>query len=307
MSKPNVKPVVGVFSTEDFSIFGQHETNRNINPFTLKRIMESMRRYGFLRQWPIHCVMIDGKMVVKDGHHRLEAARRLGIPVLYICADDGGISLYELNRSAKQWTNADYANHYMREGSEEYVKLMELCESTGFPLAATVSMLIGQLPGSGNRAEQFKAGHFTTTAAGLRSFEIVAELSASAKEGGFEHATAINFIKALWKVHLVKEVLHDEMCRRLRTYGHTLQRRSQVDDYLEDLEKAYNRNTSFARVPVKFLANEASRMRSVTEVKRKERESKVANSAQAKLDMPKATVATKASQRHVVSGVSATA
>lgn len=73
------------------------EVQRKPSPFHIRRLMESIRKLGFLT--PLVGIRRDGGVVVIDGQHRLLAARELGVrevPVLLV-PDRFAFDLMELN------------------------------------------------------------------------------------------------------------------------------------------------------------------------------------------------------------------
>ena len=62
--------------------------NRDTKASLLRKIKATMSKYGFLHGYPLHCWQgtgtQKGKLVIKDGQHRFEAAKELGLPIAYI-------------------------------------------------------------------------------------------------------------------------------------------------------------------------------------------------------------------------------
>jgi Pretoxin HINT domain/ParB-like nuclease domain len=56
------------------------------------RLAQEMQANGWSNLPPIKVVMVDGKMVVVDGMHRLEAARLTGTPVVYEIVDEAWLA-----------------------------------------------------------------------------------------------------------------------------------------------------------------------------------------------------------------------
>lgn len=66
--------------TKDYNIFKKHPNNREIFHANLEKIKRSIQIKNLLEYRPI---IVDKKMQVIDGQHRLEAARQLGVPIYY--------------------------------------------------------------------------------------------------------------------------------------------------------------------------------------------------------------------------------
>ncbi len=67
--------------TKDYRIFHRHsDENRPLNLKWHKRLVESMKEYGFIRAYPIICFRDkDKRLIIKDGQHRAVIAEMLGL------------------------------------------------------------------------------------------------------------------------------------------------------------------------------------------------------------------------------------
>ena len=46
---------------------------------SIKRMTKNMKQNGYNTDGPVDVAMVNGKMIIIDGHHRSEAARKAGI------------------------------------------------------------------------------------------------------------------------------------------------------------------------------------------------------------------------------------
>ena len=70
-------------STINYNLFELHDLNRDVEK--IDRLKASMMRHGFIKAYPLHVMKNGfGKLKVKAGHHRLTAAKDLGLPVFYV-------------------------------------------------------------------------------------------------------------------------------------------------------------------------------------------------------------------------------
>lgn len=107
--------------TKDYDMFKKNVVNRNYNEDNVKKIMNSISVRNKLNLKPI---IVDKNMYVMDGQHRIEAARRLGIEVVYIIdeeATDEDIIL--LNANQKSWQLTDYLNYFCHKKNQDYIQL----------------------------------------------------------------------------------------------------------------------------------------------------------------------------------------
>ena len=109
-----------VYKTSDLSIFTQIDGNRVPNLQHIKRLSDSIRVYGM----KCNPILVNERMQVIDGQHRLMAAKEAGSFVYYIVVD--GYSLDEvhtLNLNQKNWSKKDFIDGYANMGVESYIKL----------------------------------------------------------------------------------------------------------------------------------------------------------------------------------------
>src|SRR5262245_22388251 len=96
-------------TTRNYRLFERHEgENRPLNLKKHKKLIESMKRYGFLACFPLVCVRDpDGRLVVKDGQHRLAIAEMLALPVYWI-EEAVDFDVAVINCTSKIWALKDY-------------------------------------------------------------------------------------------------------------------------------------------------------------------------------------------------------
>lgn len=117
-----VKEVNKVYKTNNLSIFKQIGGNRIPNLQHIRRLAESIRVYGMM----CNPILVNEKMEVIDGQHRLLAAKETDSFVYFIMVH--GYSLNEvhtLNLNQKNWTKKDFMEGYAEIGIESYVKLRD--------------------------------------------------------------------------------------------------------------------------------------------------------------------------------------
>lgn len=97
-------------------------TNRPLDPKNLKRVMSSIAKEG-----QIEAVQINEDGEIIDGQHRVEACKRLGLPVKVYVDDNTTDIIREFNNQQKKWAVKDY----LRTGKN--VQLFYLMEDHGVP------------------------------------------------------------------------------------------------------------------------------------------------------------------------------
>jgi hypothetical protein len=119
------KEVNKVYRTSDLSIFKQIDGNRVPNLQHIKRLAESIRVYGM----KCNPILVNEKLEVIDGQHRLMAAKESESFVYYIIVDGYSLSeVHTLNLNQKNWTKKDFMEGYANMGLEPYIKLRSFSE-----------------------------------------------------------------------------------------------------------------------------------------------------------------------------------
>lgn len=132
---------MSIQQTVDYEVFQKHRSNRPICEKSVQRLMDSIKRSNRLSSKPI-CV--DHNYCIVDGQHRLEAARRLGIPIYFVQEDFKSEDMIEMNANQKNWTISDYLNFYNSVDSKpEYKKLKTFIIEENLPLNIALQLLNG--------------------------------------------------------------------------------------------------------------------------------------------------------------------
>lgn len=126
--------------TTNYQMFKKHNSNKDLNPLMIKKIEKSILTKNLLEWRPI---LVDEQFRVIDGQHRLEVAKKLGIPIWYEVQKDIKSADMILINNQKQWENKDYIHYYYNEGYEEYIKLVRYMEKNNINLKNAITMLFG--------------------------------------------------------------------------------------------------------------------------------------------------------------------
>lgn len=112
-------PVNKVYKTDDLEMFKFTKFNRNVL-FTDEMLEQA--KEGFVSP-----IIVNEYMVVIDGQHRLEHAKKAGVPIEYIIKP--GLNEHDIvrmNTTQRKWNMLNYIESYANQGSEEYVSLLNL-------------------------------------------------------------------------------------------------------------------------------------------------------------------------------------
>ena len=246
-------------TTINYEMFELHEMNRDIGK--IDALVASMKKYGWIAAYPAHVTPgPQGTLQIKAGHHRFEAARRLGIAVKYVVCDDGGVGIQELEAATTKWSINDYLMSYVRAGNPNYRKVKEYCDETRIPLMCAISLCKGYSAGGGRALKKFKSGDYVLgdqDHADDIKFTVLVLLSI-----GFKPAASSNFVIALSKMLRVEDFDKRVFVHKAKLHPDLLQKQVDVSRYSEMIEFAYNFGARVKdRLPLSFLADAAARER----------------------------------------------
>jgi hypothetical protein len=244
-------------STKVYSLFERSDDNRPTDAKKHSALLESMKKYGFLVEFPIvvSAPNKSGKRTVEDGQHRLLFAEQLGLPVFWVeKSQDFDIAV--INSTAKTWSLPDYARKYAANGLDAYKDGLEFAERNRLPIGTAFALLSGTTTFS-NFQEEFRSGNFTVKdrkwaddVAG-----IYVPMVALAPE--IRNARFIGACMAVCRVELFEPKRLLENARRCRE---KLVPYSTQEAYLNMLESVYNFGRK-QQVGLKALASMAMKAR----------------------------------------------
>lgn len=130
-----------ILSTKDYSIFKRVWHNRKLNSAHLKNLTASIATKNLLQYTPI---IVNEKMEVIDGQHRLEVAKRNKLEIYYIIADDVATSdILLLNANERPWAIPDFIDSWEKQGIKDYKILKEFMDKYELPASISACMLSG--------------------------------------------------------------------------------------------------------------------------------------------------------------------
>lgn len=249
--------MAAITATKKYSMFELHEFNRDVKK--IKWLMALMKEHGWIDAYPLHVVRNgNGKLLIKNGHHRFEVARRLGIAVKYVVCDDTA-TIAELERGTNPWTLNDYFDSYCRQGKPEYLRVKDYVARTGIKLSQAISLLGGESAGSANYNDAFKDGVYEL-ADDQAHAEAVAGIVVACSACGVHFATARSFVHAISRVLFVPDFDGETFVCRVKSNTPLLTKQVGVDAYGEMIEYVYNYRSQ-SKVSLAFPAKELAKDR----------------------------------------------
>ena len=146
--------------TKDWKSLQFLEDNRDIDDGAVKRLAESIQKFGQLQP-----IVINEKWEVIEGQHRVRACKLLGIPVLYVISEGATIKeVILMNNIQRGWLNKDYLKcfcHLNHKSHDEYRKMKTFFEDYGLNFSVSINLLAGNFAYQGGPASAaFKTGKF---------------------------------------------------------------------------------------------------------------------------------------------------
>lgn len=225
-----------VQQTTEYKIFKMVASNRELDRRHVKKLVTAIREKNMLALNPI---LVNDKMEVIDGQHRLEAAKTLKTPIFYIVSNEvGHDDISTLNSNKKNWSLMDYINYYTVKKQPGFVDLSKLInEHPNYP----VSFLIAIISGDGSKQRKgIMAGHLVTV--GLRD---AAELIGYIDDFGtyFDCHNNSRFLEAILYIYNTGLYDHDVMMNKLSKNPSALVPCANKKQYIKLLQEIYNKGT----------------------------------------------------------------
>lgn len=247
-----------IHKTTTYGLFSNNPHQRTFSETKVQQLMEKMKRNGFPPSMAISVYEEKaGKYVINAGHHRLAAAKRLKIPVLFIIEHKWTTTeLSDEGTFATAWSLKDHVANYAKNGNKDYTELLRL-ESIGLNISQAASMMHGEQAGSGNAADYIKAGTFKIkTTAHVDLWQDMIEEFGN-RVPCLSHRV---FVSCWSKCLFTPEFSQDIFVKRLRKNPTMLEKCSTEDQMLRLIEELYNHGTP-KKIPLAFLVTQNSQER----------------------------------------------
>jgi len=225
-----------ISATKNYRLFGGSDENRPLDLRKHKKLMDSMKEYGFLESYPIVCHRNGDKhLIVKDGQHRLAVAEALGLPVYWV-EEAVDFDVAKINCTPKTWTLRDFAQKHAKNGKAAYQEGLEFVEQHRLPIGTAFSLLAGTTTFS-NVQNSFYDGSFSIR--DRQWADAVAGIYGPLVEMSVDIRNA-RFVEACMAVCRVKEFDAKRLLQNAKRCREKLVSFSTRDAYLDMLEAIYN-------------------------------------------------------------------
>lgn len=230
------KKVGEIFETKDLSIFKPHTDNRQIRESHVKRLIEKMRKKGWLKTSK---VIVNEKYQIIDGHHRVLAAMEAGIGIRYeIVKGATGDDITELNTTRLQWSPFDHLEKYVKRGNQHYIYFSNLSKKYPHFKYTEIGMFCNNSL-SPIRRDSFETGEFVTKS--IKVAEKWADEITLLSEYFPKYYNKSMFVRAMVKLFSQKsEFIFEEFMKKVKLRPNMLVPCGTLDQYVEMIVKLYN-------------------------------------------------------------------
>jgi hypothetical protein len=225
-------------STKDYAQFKFLIDNRKTARNHINRLKDAIsRKPEILAVQPI---LVNEKLEIIDGQHRLSAAQELNLPVHYSVVKGLDINTArDLNILQRRWNIDDFAHSYAKAGNDNYVLFNKYRGEYPGLTATVLQLVLGGGEGSQMSAD-FRTGKFVIIRQEEDIKELLDDLSKIRQITGHEVPLNKSFVSALLQAQKNEEFTLDEFMVKLQSRPDLFHRTSTVRDGLRMLEDIYN-------------------------------------------------------------------
>lgn len=230
--------------TTDYSIFGEIESNREVDLRHVRKLMKAIEKRNLLHLNPI---IVDEQNRVIEGQHRLEAAKQLQVPIYYITDNTVNKSdIAALNTNKKNWSAQDYINFHCIEKRPGFSVLSKfLSEHPAIPTSSAIQLLS---PFSRRNMEEIREGY-----ADVSNLAMAEKIAAFLKwlRNHFEHAYSGMVIQAVRKLFESEGFDPEHLKRKIEDQPRSVVKCIKTGHYVEMFLDIYNYKLSTNRLTIK--------------------------------------------------------
>lgn len=233
-----MKKVGEIYQTENYSIFKRLSGNRGVEDSRVLSILKSIQNVGYIK----NPIIVNEKYEVIDGQGRLEACKRLGLPVYFSIAEGAGIEeCIAMNINQKNWKVEDYVNSYGELGINSYILLQQLLKR--FQSCLGLGTIISIAKGKNSTSfKDLKDGSFSLSPSQFRDaatcLEYLKSLSRYIDDAG---GNKDKYYFALSFCFRHPNIDNKMMADKIQRYRVELMPVSTMDQALDTIEEIYNK------------------------------------------------------------------
>lgn len=221
--------------------------NRPLVPSKIKKLIESVN--SGLNLFEYSPILVNAEMFVIDGQHRLEACKKLGLPVYYcVVPKISLLQIAQLNATATRWKTSDFFNCFIQTGNKDYEILQLFQDKYSLSTNTAVQLLMnGSLNEGGTGSHLFKEGKFKV-AHQEKAEKIMRSVNDYSKVADDQILKNRSFIKAIQMLLSSSDYKHGEVIEKLNSKKNMVQMKGNYKDFIFHIEELFNRGNSIRRI-----------------------------------------------------------
>ena len=227
---------MNIQQTTDYTLFKEISSNRDVDRKHARKLADSIRRKNLLSVNPI---IVNQRMEILDGQHRLAAAKFLKVPIYYVVGEDiHHDDIAKLNTNKKNWVLMDYINYYTVKGRPEFKELSKLInEYQDLPVTFITSLISdeGRRQSSDIVEGRLNIGNLRNARTVITYIEDFAT--------HFEHAYNSRFLEAMLFITNTGLYNHETMMAKIERNPGALIPCANKKQYIKLLQDIYNKGT----------------------------------------------------------------
>lgn len=233
-----------IYVTTDYDMFKILENNRSVETARVIKTMESISNFG----WMTEPILVNERYEVIDGQGRLEALKRLGMPVEFVI--DKGVGIKEcraLNVYQKNWTTMDYIDSYVADGNDDYIWLKNtINKHSDIPTYIALAVAAEGTPTNTRTrisgTDMIKTGRLHRTKeeredAETALFYLSRFVDAARVIGGHKD----NFFSAILFLYRLEAVDNERLCKSVNEARYSIKGQT-TGTFIMAIEDVYNKN-----------------------------------------------------------------
>ena len=236
--KDKARTDIQVFETNDYSKFKRLEGNRDVK--TYGKIVDSIQEIGYIP----NPIIVNSDFEVVDGQNRLEALKKLEMPIQYYVVRDIGIEeARALNLGRSNWKPIDYVKSYAESGVASYRTLLGLLQKyKGMTLQELYGIIKNKIITCGWCVNELSKGHFTISqseyASAVEKIELIYPIYDSFKQMIGQRRLIVTALA--WCMN-IPSCDKDRLVKTIKTKYPLFKPVVNVEVFLQDLTEFYNK------------------------------------------------------------------
>ncbi len=234
--------------TSNYAQFKLMPGNRPISEHHVRRLTESYNNNPNLVE--LRPVLVNEKMEIVDGQHRLRACEKTSIEVPYIIAPGLTVATAQImNALQKSWQMIDFARSYAYAGNVHYQKFEHYMDEYSLTPTIILLYIVGN---RSKRNDRFKLGLFEMPSDLTDTDDRFGKLSSFADFPGISWQ-GDRFAKAFHSVLGLPGYDHSRMLRNMALALPTVKPQPDRLEWLRELERVYNYNIKTEANTLRFF------------------------------------------------------